>query len=114
MSKSSFLDWRTQKQKIAMGEKVGRLKEFEDLQETACVHIEERELIAYIGVFELLNPDAKEFNEFLQTKAKPALIKIGRQKWYRDTITDLSLALSHRKRSKKSEDAKNVLEEEIE
>jgi len=114
MSKRDFLDWRTTQQKIAMGEKVGRLKEFKDLQETACVHLEERELVAYIGVYELVNPEDKEFIKFLKEVAKPALIKIGRQRWYRDTITDLSLALSYKERSTRTEDAKDSLEEEIE
>ena len=114
MSKSGFLDWRTQKLKMGMGEKVGRIKEFKDLQETACVHIEERELIAYIEVYGLVNPEDKELIKFLEEVAKPALIKIGRARWYRDTITDLSLALSFRERSKETEDTKGILGEEIE
>lgn len=108
------MDWRTQSQKIAMGEKVGRIDEFKDLQETACVHIEEREIIAYIEVFALLNPNATDFNKFLKEKAKPALIKIGRQKWYRDTLTDLSLALSFKERKSRTEDTKDILEAKIE
>lgn len=114
MSKDSYrAEWET-RTKIAMGERVGALKQFLFMQETAMVHLEERELIAYCKAYPLIFTEDKEFNDFLQETAIPVLILIGRGKWYRDTITDLSLALSSKKRRDDAEDAKDILEEKIE
>jgi len=75
------------------------------------VHLNERELIAWCHAFKILFPEAKGFNEFLEVKAIPALTKIGLGRWYRDQITDLSLALSGKKKTDNVQDTKDVLEE---
>lgn len=108
----SFPEWRLTKQKISMSEKVGRILGF--MKDTACVHVEQREEIAFCEIYKLINPDDKGFNEFLDGVAIPALVKLGQGRWYRDTITDLGFALSGRKVSRVEEDAKGILEEEIE
>ena len=105
----SFDDWRQTKAKIAMGEKVGRIDEFKFLRETACVHVEERQDIAWMRVYQMINPEDTEFNTFLEEVAIPALKEIGRAKWYRDTITDLSLALSLRERKADTDDTTGIL-----
>jgi len=110
MSDRFSAEWETKK-KIAMGERVGALEQFSLLRETACVHLNERELIAWCHAFKILFPDAEGFNEFLEVKAIPALTKIGLGRWYRDQITDLSLALSGKKKTDNVQDAKDVLEE---
>jgi len=104
-------EWEIKK-KTGMGQQLGGIKEFKDLQESACVHVQERELIAYCRAFKILFPKAKEFNEFLEKKAKPALIAIGRGRWYRDVLTDLSLALSVRGDTRAREDVSKLVEEE--
>ena len=111
MSYRPFPEWDT-RQKIAMGEKVGRIELFKFLQETACVHIEEREVIAWCHAYKIINPEDKEFNNFLDKIMIPVLIKVGRGRWYRDTITDLSLALSARGKSTQEEDIGEALKEE--
>lgn len=108
-SKNTFFDWRQFKEKVAMGERVGRIVPF--LKDTACVHVEEREIIAWCEIYPLLNPEDKEFNEFLKNVAVPALTKLGMSKWYRDTITDLALALSQKERGKVEESAKDILKD---
>lgn len=105
----SFPEWRQTKEKIAMGEKVGRILTF--MKDTACVHLDEREIIAWCKIYGMVNPDDKEFNGFLESVVVPALIKLGRARWYRDTLTDLAFALSGRERKKVVEDAKYILEE---
>jgi len=97
--------------KIAMGERVGALEQFSLLRQTACVHLNEREIIGYCHAFKKLFPDAKDFNQFLEGKAIPALIDIGLGRWYRDQITDLSLALSGKKKTDNVQDTKDILEE---
>ncbi len=111
----SFGDWRDTKQKIAMSEKVGKREDFKGLQETACVHLEEREQIGYIRAFNIIvgEDGDKDFKDFLEKKGIPALIEIGRGKWYRDTITDLGLALSSGKSEDKTEDAEGIIDAEI-
>lgn len=104
-------EWQT-KAKISMAEKVGKV--LGELQETACVHIEEREIIAYCKIYMFLNPEDKEFNEFLKELAIPSFIELGRQRWYRDTITDLGLALSGKRSGTQTEDTGDILEKEIE
>ena len=104
-------EWETAR-KIAMGERVGGLDDFKDMQENACVHVEERELIAWCKVFPLIFPKEKEFNKFLKETAIPALKIVGRGKWYRDTLTDLALALSSKQKGKDAEDTGDVLGEE--
>lgn len=94
-----------------MGEKVGKIEEFKFFKDTACVHMEEREFIAFCEIYALFNPEDKEFNEELTELYIPALTKWGHSKWYRDTLTDLAFALSSKKRRDQSEDASNLLEE---
>ena len=111
MSQDSWkAEWET-KTKIAMGERVGAIKQFLFMQETAMVHLDERELIAYCKAYPLICPEDKEFNAFLEKVGIPVLTLVGRGKWYRDTITDLSLALSSKKRRDDTEDAGDILEE---
>lgn len=109
----SFPDWRQIKEKTAMAEKVGRIKEFAFMKETAMVHIEEREIIAWCYIYELINPEDKEFIDYLKKTVIPALTKLGRSRWYRDTLTDLAFALSARKRKGKTHDVKDVLDAKI-
>jgi len=106
-----FPEWRMTGQKIAMSEKVGKLLKF--MQETACVHVQEREMIAMCEVYGLINPDDKEFNEYLEKVIKPSLIKVGQSRWYRDTITDLGFALSARDTTKREEDTTSILEVDV-
>lgn len=101
-------DYYKSRQKIAMSEKVGR--ELKELQFTACVHLNERILIAKCKIYKLMFPEDTEFIEFLDKVGIPALIELGRQKWYRDQITDLGLALSGRDRGGKAEDTSDILE----
>jgi len=104
-------EWEIKK-KTGMGQQVGGLTEFKDMQESACVHVQEREQIGYARAFQVLFPDVEKFNEFLEKKAIPALIKIGRSRWYRDVLTDLSLALSVRGDTRAREDVSKLVEEE--
>jgi len=104
-------EWEVKK-KTGMGQQLGGLKEFKDMQESACVHVQERELIGYARAFQVLFPDVKKFNEFLNTKVIPALTKIGRSRWYRDVLTDLSLGLSVRGDTRAREDVSKLVEEE--
>jgi len=110
VSDSFRAEWEIKK-KIAMGQRVGGIKDYEFMQETAMVHLNERELIAYAKGFKILFPHAKGFIKFLEEKAIPVLTIIGRGRWYRDTITDLSLALSKGERGQDREDTRDVLEE---
>ena len=113
MSKG-FDDWRDTARKISMSEKAGAKLPF--MRETACVHVNEREILAYIEAYPFLCPNDKKFIEFLEETVKPIMMKIGRAKWYRDTITDLGFALSSKESAvdKRDEDTKNILEVDIE
>jgi len=104
-------EWEVKK-KTGMGQQVGALEKFKDLQETACVHVQQRELVAWCRVFPLICPEEKDFNKILEERFIPALIKVGRGRWYRDVLTDLSLALSVRGDTRQKQDAKDVLREE--
>lgn len=111
MSQRFREEWQA-KYKIAMGQRVGGIDDFKFMQETAMVHMDERELVGYCRAFSILFPEVKKFKEFLEDKAIPALIMIGRGRWYRDTITDLSLGLSKQAKDDKAEDVGELLEEE--
>ena len=111
MSYKGYADWRGEKQKVSMSEDIGVLERFKDLQESACVHVEERELIAWCHAYGIINPQDKGFKDFLEKIAIPVLVRVGRAKWYRSEVSDLGLALSTRKRVSKSEDTGKVLEE---
>ncbi len=106
---SKFPDWDT-KRKISMSQKVGGIIPF--LKDTACVHLEQREMIAYCDAFIILFPEQKGFNRFLEKKATPALLRIGLGRWYRDQITDLGLALSQGGTGRQTEDTRGVLDED--
>lgn len=108
MSKG-FPDWRDTGKKIAMSERVGKILKF--MQEIACVHVEERELIAWCEVYPLIVPEDKDFIEFLKEVVKPVFVKVGQARWYRDTITDLGFALSLKKGKSQDEDTSNLLDE---
>lgn len=110
MSDHFKAEWET-KTKIAMGERVGAIEQFLFMQETAMVHLNERELIAWCKAYPLICPEDKDFNEFLEKVGIPVLTLVGRGKWYRDTITDLSLALSAKTKRKDAEDTGKILEE---
>ena len=94
-----WADWKDTGEKVAMGERVGRI--LSDLQETACIHVEQREQIAFARMYSKLCPEDKEFNEFLEKQAIPALKVLGYNRFYRDVITDLALALGRNKRQSK-------------
>lgn len=114
-AKNKEFSWQDTGEKIAMGERVGKI--LESLQETACVHMEERESIATIKMFAKLfekdaDKDIKDFIEYLQTSVIPALKELGYGRWYRDVITDLALAMAKKGRSDKTHvkvDAKKLL-----
>lgn len=108
---SKFPDWRDTSKKIAMSERVGKILKF--MQETACVHVEERELIAWCEVYPLIVPEDKDFIKFLKEVVKPVFVKVGQGRWYRDTITDLGFALSGKESDKKQEDTSKILDVEI-
>jgi len=110
MSDKGFPDWRLTQRKIAMSEKVGKLLEF--MQETACVHVKEREVIGWLDAYGMINPEDEDFKKFLKEVAKPVLIRVGRAKWYRDTITDLGFALSAKEATTTEEDVSKVLDAE--
>jgi len=105
-----FPDWDTAK-KISMSERVG--KEEETLRETACVHVEERELIGFCKAYPLIVPEDEKFNKFLKEVAIPVLTIIGRSRWYRDQITDLGLALSLSEKPTQKSDTKNILKAKV-
>jgi len=106
-----FSDWRDVAKKVSMSEKAGRTMPF--MKETACVHVEERELIAWIEAYPMISPEDKDFNEWLQKVAKPVLMRVGRARWYRDTITDLGFALASRDKKEASEDTQDILDAEV-
>jgi len=112
MSKG-FDDWRDIARKVSMSEKAGRKLPF--MRETACVHVQEREILAFIEAYPLLCPKDKKFIEFLEETVKPVMLKIGRARWYRDTITDLGFALSTKEDAvdKRTEDTKNILKVDV-
>lgn len=91
-TKNTEWNWKDTGQKVAMGEQVGKILKF--LQETACIHVEEREYISIMKMYVDLFPEDKKFIEYLKTRAIPAFKHLGYGKWYRDVITDLALALS--------------------
>ena len=111
MSYKGYSDWRSVQEKISMSEKIGALKQFKDLQESACVHVEQRELIAWCHAYGIINPQDKGFKDFLEKIAIPVLVRVGRAKWYRSEVSDLGLAMSTRKRVSKTEDTRDVLKE---
>lgn len=101
-------NWKDTSEKISMGERVG--KNLKSLQETACIHIQERETIAYLKMYIALFPEDKEFIKFIESQIIPAFKELGWAKWYRDVITDLALALSLKPRKDKSKvSAKGLL-----
>lgn len=110
--KDGFSDWRETSKKISMSEKAGRMKQFKKLVETACVHIDERELIAWCMAYGRICPEDKEFRKFLKKIAIPVLTEVGRARWYRSEVTDLGLALSMRKKSKQDQDTSKMLDED--
>jgi len=109
---SKFSDWRDVAKKVSMSEKAGRTMPF--MKETACVHVEEREMLAWIQAYPLISPEDNDFIEFLEKVVKPVLMKVGRARWYRDTITDLGFALASRKKKDDSEDTGKILDVEVE
>jgi len=108
-------DWDTRK-KISMSERLGNVTKLKSLVETACVHVEQREFIAWCKIFLRIKkaPKKLSFEEFLETIIIPSFKELGHAKWYRDIITDLGLALSLKKREAQSEDTGDILEKEIE
>lgn len=101
-------DWQDTKKKISMGERVGKIIEF--MKDTACVHVEQRELLAWLVVYKNLFPEDVGFIEWLDKKVIPSFITLGQGKWYRDTITDLALALAQKKGdTKRDQDVSKVL-----
>jgi len=112
-SKDKWSDWRDTQRKISMSEKAGRKLPF--MRETACVHVQEREILAFIEAYPLICPKDKNFIKYLDETVKPVMLKIGRSRWYRDTITDLGFALaSTGKGDVKTEDMKNILKVDVE
>jgi len=85
----SFM-WETYR---AMSVDVGRLVPF--FVTTACMNPEERKIVAYIEGFKEIFGEIKRltpFIEFLEEKAKPFYVKLGRARWGRDVVTDLGFA----------------------
>lgn len=99
-SRNESWDWKDTSEKISMGERVG--KYLTSLQETACVHIQERELIAYLKMYKILFPEDTDFIEEIEKRFIPAVLELGYGRWYRDVITDLALALSLNTRQDRS------------
>jgi len=96
-----------------MSEKAGRNLPF--MIETACVHVDEREIIAWVEAYPLICPTDTDFKKFLEEVVKPVMMKIGRSRWYRDTITDLGFALAKKgKGDSQTQDAKDILKEDVE
>lgn len=93
-------NWKDTSEKISMGERVG--KNLLSLQETACIHIQERELIAYLKMYQILFPEDEAFIKEIAERFIPAIKELGYGRWYRDVITDLALALSVKGREDKS------------
>lgn len=89
-------NWRENKQRIAMAEKVGRIKDFKFMAKTSLIHVEERETIGICEVYKIINPGDTAFLQYLDKVVIPSLTAIGRARWFRDTITDLAFALSNR------------------
>lgn len=89
-----------------LSQKVAKFDKFLSL--TACLNIEERELIGYCRAFTKLFPANKEFNEFLEKKIIPAFVVIGQSKWFRSELTDLGFKLSD-----KNTKSERIIEESI-
>ncbi len=108
-------NWKDTGQKISMGEKVGAI--LDQLRDTACIHVEERESIAIVKMFATLfgdadDPEIRELIHYFKERFIPALKELGYGRWYRDVITDLALAMAGKPRDDKSVekvDAKKLL-----
>jgi len=94
-----------------MSEKAGRTMPF--MKETACMHVEEREMLAWVESYGLICPEDEKFKEWLEKVAKPVLMKVGRSRWYRDTITDLGFALASREKTPQTEDTSKILDVDV-
>ncbi len=112
MSSDFGSEWRLQRQKISMSERAGRIDDLKFLQETACVHIEEREFIAFCKAFLVFFPKSK-MRGTLEKKFMASALIVGRGRWYRDTITDLGFALSKSTKEPMGEDASAILDAEV-
>ena len=60
------------------------------LKNTACMAKEYREMYAYCEIYMEVNPEDKEFNEFLK-KMQKAIQKLGMANWERTELSDLGL-----------------------
>lgn len=105
-------EWLIDREKISMSERIGKLEEFKRLAELACVHVDEREVIAWCYAYQIINPKDKGFIKFLKKIAIPVLKEIGRGRWFRSELSELGLAMSYIQRASKTEDSGSVLQEE--
>lgn len=97
-----------------LSQRVVNIEKFFSL--TACMNLEEREIIGLIYAYDELTKDPKvkdPFNDFLMNKVVPALQKIGRSKWGRTELTDLGFMLGDKdtKTSTVKEELRNILNE---
>ena len=83
----------------AMSVDVGRLIPF--LQETSCMNVDERKMIALCEIAKKMFEGHKKFVSFLDEFAKPFFQYMGWAKWNRDIVSDLGFALSKRKGKRK-------------
>ncbi|MEM5867575.1 MAG: hypothetical protein QXG39_06615 [Candidatus Aenigmatarchaeota archaeon] len=64
-------------------------------KETACLDSEIREYLAYCEIIKIFFPNNKRLIEFIDTKLKPSLEKIGIARWARTEITDLGFKVGY-------------------
>jgi len=62
-------------------------------QTIACLGRKEAEIIAYCKIYELMFPEDKEFNAFLEEKVIPAFKMLGMVNWSRGELTEMGLKL---------------------
>lgn len=62
-------------------------------QDIACMTPEYRELIAYMEIVKILEPDNKKQNEEIDKILKPIVQKLGQASWMPDIITHLAMKL---------------------
>jgi len=62
-------------------------------QTIACLGKKEAEMIAYCKIYEMMFPEDKEFNTFLENIVIPAFKMLGMVSWHRGELTEMGLKL---------------------
>lgn len=68
-----------------------------DYKDSACLHPDEAEMIGFIKAYVILEKESDpKFCTWLETKALPAIRKIGEARWPRSELTNLGLRIGSR------------------